>query len=482
MNHHKKEIEKANTFVEKKLNELEARSFQPVYHFTAPVGWLNDPNGLIQHQGTYHLFYQFHPYSEDWGPMHWGHATSKDLVNWDHQPVALAPSEDYDKGKPDEGYGCFSGSAVVKDDRLILIFTGHIDSKQPKEVQCIATTEDGTRFEKSPANPVISQPPESLSSDFRDPKVWFHEGLWYMVVGTSEAGRGGAALFKSEDLMGWSYCGLVAQSDGKLGDMWECPDLFPIQEKHALIVSPMNMNDGKNIILVGDMNYEQHHFVKDYFVEVDEGFDFYAAQTFLDEKGRRILIAWMDQWGTDFPTKKEGWAGAMTIPREITLNEKGEVRFLPVEELQFIRNEHERHSDVVVSNDFTPDMKGQSLEIKATFDLSNSNSDAFGIHVLKSEDGEEYTEIKYCTDTGEVMVDLNKAGKVSGVAIANIQKREELSLHIYIDRCSVEVFINDGEKVITNRVYPDSKSDRVEVFADQPTNLNQFNIWKLDKS
>lgn len=481
MSFHDNQIEKANTFIEKKLKQNEARIYQPVYHFTAPVGWLNDPNGLIQHKGIYHLFYQFHPYSEDWGPMHWGHATSTDLVHWQHQPVALAPSEDYDLGKSEEGYGCFSGSAVVKDDKLFLLFTGHIDSKNPKEVQCLATTEDGIHFEKHPANPVIASPPHSLSSDFRDPKVWLYEGTWYMVVGTSKSNYGGAALFNSDDLITWKYCGLVAESDGTLGDMWECPDLFPIQDKHALIVSPMNMENGKNIIQVGDMDYEKHHFKKDYFVEVDEGFDFYAAQTFLDEKGRRILIAWMDQWETEFPTKGEGWAGAMTVPREIKLNKEGEVRFQPVEELNILRKTLEKQSELEFSKLFTSETRGQAIEIKSTFDLSKTNSESFGINVLKSEDGKEFTEIKYSSSTGKITVDLNKAGQVSGIASAEIQKSEELLLHLYIDRCSVELFINNGEKVITNRVYPKSSSNKIEFFGEENVRVKELNIWELEK-
>jgi beta-fructofuranosidase len=242
----------------------------------------------------------------------------------------------------------------------------------------------------------------------------------------------------------------------------------------------MNMTGGKNIIMIGDMDYQKYKFTKDYFVEVDEGFDFYAAQTFLDEKGRRILIAWMDQWDTDFPTKKDGWAGAMTVPREITLNEQGEVRFQPVEELQVLRKEQEQYKNIDIADGFVPETTGQSLEIKATIDMKD-NKEAFGMHVLKSADGKEYTEIKYDPAKEEVTVDLNRAGLVSGVAVAKLEKCKELSLHIYVDRCSVEVFINNGEKVITNRVYPYGGSDRMAFFADKPVIINELNIWKLEK-
>lgn len=481
MNNHERQIEKANTFIKENSNQKE-RDYQPTYHFTAPVGWLNDPNGLIQHKGIYHLFYQFHPYSADWGPMHWGHATSSDLVHWEHQPVALAPSEDYDLGNPGEGYGCFSGSAVVKDGDLFLLYTGHIDSKNPKEVQCLATTQDGIHFEKHPNNPIIDKPPHSLSNDFRDPKVWSYEDTWYMVVGTSHNGDGAAALFQSDDLINWEYCGPVAKSDGTLGDMWECPDLFPIQNKHALIFSPMkDEGHGKALIQIGDMDYDTKRFTKDYDVEIDQGFDLYAPQTFLDEKGRRILIAWMDHWASKFPTKEDGWAGAMTIPREIKLNNEGNVRFQPVEELKMLRAKEEQYHELNFTKSFSPETKGQSIEIKSSFDLSTTNSETFGLKVLKSDDGEEFTEIKYDAKTSKVTVDLNKAGHVSGIASAEVEPSEELLLHIYIDRCSVELFINNGEKVITNRVYPKNTSNQIEFFGEENVAVKELNVWELKK-
>lgn len=481
MNNHEKLINKANTFIKEKLKENQVREYQPVYHFTAPTGWLNDPNGLIQHKGIYHLFYQFHPYSADWGPMHWGHATSTDLVNWQHQPVALAPSEDYEVGKPGDGYGCFSGSAVEKDGELYLLYTGHIESNDPKEVQCLATTKDGIHFDKHPNNPIIEKP-DSLDHDFRDPKVWLHEGTWYMVIGTNHKGRGAIALFTSADLTNWEYCGPAAESDGSLGDMWECPDLFPIQNKHALIFSPMrNGKHGNALIQIGDMDYNKKRFTKDYFVEIDHGFDLYAPQTFLDDKGRRILISWMDHWSSKFPTKEEGWAGAMTIPREIKLDNKGQVRFHPVEELKKLRQNEEKYTDLNFTNTFSPSIKGQSLEIKSHFDLSSTNSTTFGLKVLKSDDGKEFTEIMYDARTNKVTVDLNQSGQVTGIASADVSNDQALTLHLYIDRCSVELFINDGESVITNRVYPRATSDQIEFFGTDDVLVKELNIWNLDK-
>ncbi|MDF2964002.1 MAG: sucrose-6-phosphate hydrolase, partial [Paenibacillus sp.] len=200
------------------------------YHIMAPANWINDPNGLIQFKGSYHVFYQHHPFGVEWGPMHWGHATSPDLVHWEHQPIALAPSETYDHG------GCFSGSAVEHEDKMYLFYTGvvydgaiHTSNRHNrKEVQCMAVSNDGRTFEKHPASPILSNPPADGSKDFRDPKVWKYGNQWYMVVGSTKNGVGKVLIYESLDLVHWSYKGVALESSGTEGYMWECPDLFPL--------------------------------------------------------------------------------------------------------------------------------------------------------------------------------------------------------------------------------------------------------------
>nr|WP_239454196.1 glycoside hydrolase family 32 protein [Bacillus suaedaesalsae] len=327
---HQELVKKASEYVEQPLKTVINDSHRLAYHIMTPRGWMNDPNGLIQFNGDYHVFYQHYPYDSKWGPMHWGHVVSSDLVHWKHLPIALAPSEHYDTG------GCFSGSAVDNNGTLTLIYTGHEEQNFPKEVQCIATSEDGIHFLKYEHNPVISSPPPEGSEDFRDPKVWKHDELWYMVVGTGKDEVGKALLYQSADLIKWEYRGVLAESDGSLGYMWECPDLFKLQEKYILVLSPMK--DGwQNRYLVGDLSYETGKYTKEAEHLLDYGFHFYAPQTFEDESGRRILIGWMDMWETTMPSQKNGWAGAMTLPRELTLSENGTLRIQPVKELEMLR-------------------------------------------------------------------------------------------------------------------------------------------------
>lgn len=200
---------------EEALKEAEGKVKQRYrlgYHIMPRANWINDPNGLIQFKGEYHVFFQHHPYDEHWGPMHWGHVKSKDLIHWEHLPVALAPGDEFDQS------GCFSGSAVDDHGRLALIYTGHNIIDQEKDLfyqtQNIAVSQDGTVFEKLQENPVITEPPEDSARHFRDPKVWKHRDVWYMVIGnSSKENVGRVVLYRSPDLRDWEYAGILAQSD-----------------------------------------------------------------------------------------------------------------------------------------------------------------------------------------------------------------------------------------------------------------------------
>ncbi|WP_082235295.1 glycoside hydrolase family 32 protein [Halobacillus massiliensis] len=486
---HKEQINKAMDALETSKKNVVNAQYRLNYHFMAPVNWMNDPNGLIQHNGTYHMFYQHHPYSVNWGPMHWGHAVSTDLINWKHEEIALAPSESYDFQQGNEDIGCFSGSAVSVGEEIALIYTGHVIGKSPKEVQAVAFSKDGLNFRKSEKNPVIL-PPAGVSKDFRDPKVWKKGDTWYMVIGSSIDGNGAVPLFKSENLLQWSYMGPALTGDGTQGDMWECPDLFPIGNKHLLIVSPMNMDNGKNIIMAGEMDYENGRFTPESVKEIDEGDDFYAAQTFVDEKGRRILIAWMDTWQTDFPTKSEGWAGAMTIPREIIL-ENGEVKFLPVDELKNLREELTTYKKIKLSPNETVDINTQntfkdSYEMKVTIDLRNTGkTGSAGLYLRISADGKAKAKVYYDINEQELVVDTTLAGGKTNPTVSRAKVENPgdcLTLRLFMDTCSLEVLTDDGRTWITSRIYPSKESTGIYTFTENAYAIfKDINMWTLRK-
>ena len=235
---------------------------KPDFHLCGPVGWINDPNGFSCFQGEYHLFFQYHPYSTKWGPMHWGHAKTKDFIRWEFLPAALAPDQDYD------GQGCFSGSALEYDGKQYLMYTGVKETEGPdgkpviRQTQCMAQG-DGIDYRKWDCNPVISAdslPKGSSPEDFRDPKIWREEDGFYAVIGSrSEDTSGQILLYRSEDLKNWELAGVLDRSKNEYGKMWECPDFFPLDGGQVLITSPQFMeakglefhNGNGTIYLVG---------------------------------------------------------------------------------------------------------------------------------------------------------------------------------------------------------------------------------------
>lgn len=481
INHHSVQANKANIYINQQEEKVKHSKYRLNYHMMPPVGWMNDPNGFVQYNGEYHLFYQHYPYAPKWGPMHWGHAKSSDLVHWEHLPVALAPSEPYDDGSIDD-HGCFSGSAIEKEGELYVVYTGHSIERDPMQVQCVAKSEDGIHFFKDHQNPVIEHFPEEGSKDFRDPKVWEYGDQYYMVVGSKKDGKGKALFYQSPDLIEWEYKGVVAESNGEQGDMWECPDLFPLVNEHALIVSPMyGEKNEKPIIIFGDMDYKAGQFSQERSVFLDYGHDFYAPQTLTDEKGRRIMIGWMDMWFSKRPSEEDGWAGAMTIPRELTYNHKGQFVQQPIEELKTLREDHHHLSgfDIDGVQRFEA-LDGSSTEICIEFDLNHSDSSLFGLHLRCSGDRSQKTVVKVDKIQEEVVVDVTSAGRgESGIHKAPYHSTPDgkLNLRIFLDTTSIEVFVNHGEQVLTNRVYPHPYSTEVDIFAEE----GKVRVLKADK-
>ena len=481
-------LEEANAFVleqRKNVNEF----YKPLYHFSPPCGWMNDPNGLVYFRGEYHVFYQFHPYSSQGGLMYWGHAKSRNFTTWEHLPVALAPDAPYDKN------GCWSGGAIVIEDVLYLIYTGHYDENgERRQTQNIAFSRDGIHFEKYEGNPVISAPPAEGSSDFRDPKVWKHEGNWYMVVGSGKDGIGKALLYRYSDLRNWDYVGVLAESDGTLGYMWECPDFFPVGDKYVLMFSPMGMGEKKAIYLVGDMDYSTGKFTWQTIGDTDIGFDYYAPQSLLDDSGRRIIIGWLNGWDwmpwfKDWaPEKVKTWCGAMSIPRVVELDGAGGLTFRPVEEMKSLRGQHNRVEELRVDNgsQSLPADNGYPLEMIVTFRLKDTSAARFGLILRGAGDGSQQTVIAYDASTGELSADRSGADDWSeGVQSVRLKKSGNglLSLHLFVDASNVELYTENYGTAITFNIYPDPEHRTTAVFAEEGSAVvESLDIWQLSRA
>ncbi|WP_017811233.1 glycoside hydrolase family 32 protein [Paenibacillus shenyangensis] len=462
--------------------------YRPGYHIAAPANWINDPNGLVQFNGEYHVFYQHHPYDENWGPMHWGHVKSSDLVHWEHCPIALAPGDDCDRD------GCFSGSAVDDNGVMTLIYTGHHYTDRDKDLftqnQNIAVSHDGITFEKYESNPVIAEPPADSAHHFRDPKVWKHNDTWYMVLGNATPdGHGRVILYHSSDLRAWTYSGVLAASDGTLGFMWECPDFFELDGRYVLLFSPQGMereeerylNLFQTGYLVGDYDYASNDFRHGEFREMDHGHDFYAVQTLLDNKGRRIAIGWMDMWESDMPTKAHGWAGALTLPRVLNLDEDGRLLMNPVEEIKLLRREQYRLGESFTVTERRHETVTESLlEILVVFDLNNSQSNKVGLTLYSG--AVDKTVITYDIAEGKLTLDASKSGKPQdGIRMAPLQHDGLLTLRLFLDRSSIEVFANEGRATLTSRIYPTGAMTGIELFAaGGKTDVKEWTCWTLE--
>ncbi|WP_280771072.1 glycoside hydrolase family 32 protein [Salipaludibacillus daqingensis] len=472
--------ERAYAEVKKYEQQVKADPYRQSFHLMPPVGLLNDPNGWIQWDGVYHMFYQWNPFETGHGAKFWGHYSSTDMVNWKEEPIALAPSEWYEKN------GCYSGSAVDYDGKLALIYTGNVKDEQGNRhsYQCLATSEDGVHFEKH--GPVIDEMPEGYTAHIRDPKVWKENGRWYLVIGAQTADeQGQALLYASDDLKAWELKGPIAGAGigfmKSFGYMWECPDLFSLDEKDVLIVSPQGLEpEGmfyQNVYqagyFIGETNLEQPIFHHGEFRELDRGFEFYAPQTTVDEKGRRILVGWMgvpEQNEEDHPTIANRWVHCLTIPRELR-HEEGKLIQKPIEELQQLRQSQGLDETITVYNEETILEEKQAAPLELSFNGLESISDKCQWTFRGG------TRLVY--DKEEQLITLERT-HVKTWETEKRQCRVDLldELHIYLDHSSIEIFVNDGEEVFTARIFPDPSNQSVTIRSSEPTTMH-VKTWHL---
>ena len=457
-------------------------SQRPLFHVTAPVGWINDPNGFSEYKGYYHLFFQYHPYSTHWGPMHWGHVRTRDFIRWEYLPAALAPDTEYDCD------GCFSGSAItLPDGRHLLMYTSNVRvSKEgggsgDRQQQSIAVG-DGYDYEKLGVNPVIGTdliPEGNSREDFRDPKIIKENDKYYALIGSRPAdGSGEILLFESADLREWKYRTVVAKCDNEYGRMWECPDYFELDGRQILIVSPQDMKgDGKEfhpgngtVLFVGEKN-EDLSFTRQSVQTLDFGMDFYAPQTLETCDGRRVMIGWMQNWDTCNVGNDERMIyGQMTIPRELSIN-NGRVCQNPVRELERYRGEEYcYHSAEICGEKSFPGIRGRCLDLTVSLDLTeNEGMNWFKIELCKDHD--HSVIIKYCVSENMLRLDRSRSGGIRD--IVNIREFEaplcdnRLKLRIILDRYSIEIFAGNGEKSASMNIYTPLEAEKIVFSSDK---------------
>ncbi|WP_255195112.1 GH32 C-terminal domain-containing protein [Halorarius litoreus] len=426
---------------------------RPGYHLAAPSGWLNDPNGLVEHDGTYHVFYQYNPAGPFHGSIHWGHATSEDLLHWEDRPVALAPDPD----GPDRD-GCWSGCAVHDDDGTpTILYTGGRDRKQ---LPCLATAADDdlTRWEKDPRNPIIETAPTGLDiletddweAEFRDHCVWKQGEKWYQIIGSGFHETGGAALlYAADSLDDWSFVGTLHAADGPdAGAVWECPELLDLGDAHLLHVSNYDVVR----YFLGDADLDTPGFDVAETGLLDYG-DFYAPQSLTTSDGRHLMWGWLPE-ARDLDAQWEsGWSGALSVPRELVYDD-GRFHQRPAPELAALRDRHPEADTVTLSaGERRPlDLDGNQYEL--SLEVERDPGATLELGLFESPAGSERTALRW--EAESLVVDRSRASaddRTAGDEQRAPVSGDTLSLRVFVDGSTLEVFAGDAT-CLTSRVYP----------------------------
>ncbi|WP_418665929.1 glycoside hydrolase family 32 protein [Allofournierella sp.] len=476
-----------------KLEPLAAASpLRQRYHFMPPAGWANDPNGCVYYNGRHHLFYQHNPYAPHWGSMHWGHAVSPDLLHWQHLPLALAPSGALDD---DPQGGCFSGCSVpLPGGMLGLVYTAVNAHARNPVTQCLALSRDGVHFDKPEHNPIVAGLPPNVPCDLRDPKVLRHGGFWYMVLGAAlggsarQGGDGGALLYRSADLLKWDYLGVFAQSQGRFGTMWECPDLFPLGNKWVLTFSPMFCGAKTAVYWVGEMDFETPRFTPQQDGVLDWGGEYYAAQSYGAPGGRRIAMAWqngwdwMPGWKSFGPTAQQGWCGCMALPRQLQLDPAGRLTAAPVAELNGLRLAPVRVERRPIAADEVrlpcPSPDCCELELRLFLDGATARRILLDLRIAEGR----YTRILLDLEAGELFLDRTHSdgGQCNGNRKAPLKVTGgELLLRIFCDTISVELFGERGCASMSSLIYPEKSLPYISLRTEQGQITASYTCWPL---
>ncbi len=558
---------------------------RPDFHFSPRVGWMNDPNGFSWYNGQYHLFYQYNPYATHWDSMHWGHAVSKDLLHWEYLPAALAPDMEYDRigcfsgsaialpdGRqlllytsvnqetleehweylpaalaPDMEYdriGCFSGSAIaLPDGRQLLLYTSvNQETLEDGSVRDIQTQSvavgDGLDYVKYEQNPVLTEKdiPEGASKvDFRDPKIWRgKDGKFYCVIGNRPSdGSGQILLYSSENGFDWKFVSILAKNENRYGKMWECPDFFELDGKHVLLTSPQDMlpegleyhNGNGTLCIIGKLDETTGTLKEEEHQSIDYGIDFYAPQTLEAPDGRRIMIAWMQNWDTTAhrqddskwfaqmtlprelsvrdgrlyqnPVKElesmiawmqnwdttahrqddSKWFAQMTLPRELSVRD-GRLYQNPVKELESLRRNKVEYQNIELEdNTISLDgLKGRRIDMELIIRPGDEEALYQKFAVRFAQNQQFYTALSFRPYESILKIDR----KFSGSRRAYIHQRRclvdgdcrELKLRMILDRFSVEVFVNDGRQTMSATIFTDQGADGISFFADGKVKLD----------
>ncbi len=475
-------------------SELASDPRRPQFHLLPAANWMNDPNGPTIWNGQYHMFYQYNPEGAFWGDMHWGHAMSPDLIHWRHLPVALAPTPN----GPDAG-GCFSGSALPFAGGVAVVYTGVVSVPEDqatsrgevqnyRERQCVAISRDPElriweKWEKA----IIANPPAGMDvTGFRDPSAWRDRDWFYLTVGSGVESRGGDVLvYRSRDLHAWEYLHVVASGAGKkttaanpvsVGDMWECPELFPLGEKHVLIYS----TEGKVHWQSGILDQQTLRFRPEQEGVVDYG-SYYAAKTQVDKAGNRILWGWIQETRPLKEYRASGWAGMMSLPRELTLDIHGNLSMRVCPAVSMLRRSHQHFAGKSDESKNQEQIAKLRLEgccgeilLNLRRPMSLFHMSLVTPHPLKGADAGEWIAIEY--DPAQPHY-LKIDNQLVPLSTAN---EPEWQFNLLVDGSAIELFINREVAYTKRFYYSGSSAPEMGIsISDTSGLLLSIDVWQF---
>lgn len=458
-------------FEEVRIAEQYDSPIREQYHFGPWKNWINDPNGLCWFKGYYHLFYQFNPHGQEWSSMYWGHAASKDLLHWTHLPIVLGPQEEILRDPENLKGGAFSGCEITQGDTAVFYLTRHLgpweDCEDTVQRQWRMTSEDMLNFSKEEL--VIGERPKEASFDFRDPKVIQEGDKWYMVLASAVEGKGAILLYRSEDMVNWTYLGPLLKEEKEDGvRCFECPDFMKLDQKYLALGALMCHEDREGRYQMSKYyigSFEEERFT----VESEGWFDFgsncYAMQSF-EHEGRRINIGWISDFYGEHVKVENGAYGSMTLPREMRIRNQ-KLYLTPVEEVKALEGEtlYEGCGEEIGLEEIAGGAYKASLSFSKDIDFS----------ILLGKDGEK--EILFLKDREGARIET-KGVKTQGIRF-KARVDEIRSLEIYGDRRTMEIYINDGEAVGTKLFYNQSGRGTFILKTDRPREIEKARVCKM---
>ena len=463
--------------------ELYKEKYRPQFHFTPQTDWCNDPNGLVYFNREYHLFYQSNPFGNQWGHMSWSHSVSKDLLHWQHLPVAL---------KEENGIMMFSGSAVIDEkntsgfgkDAMVAIYTGHTDTLQ---TQNIAFSNDaGRTFTKFNNNPVLNL----HQKDFRDPNVFWYQKNNCWIMSVSHPNEHQIEFYQSGDLKNWKSLSLFGPA-GDTSAVWECPDLMQVS---------IEGTKEKKWVLFTSQNSTMQYFVGEFdgtkfinenrskIFKQDFGTDYYAAIAYHNTPDKNpISIGWLNNWNYANSIPTSPWKSAMSLPRKLSLKKiNGEWILIQnsLQNLKSLRVSSKSFTTKIVSKQADIDFHGNVFEAEILFIPSTTGESGIKLAVGNNH----FLKISYDAANQQMIIDRSQTNSSFNKIFASINTSSakiplhngKLKWHIYFDKSIVEIFVNDGEAVFTTQIFPEENENNIQLFSNNGnTKFDHITFWNL---